>query len=127
MRHPNAAISDLAFRTLERLGEKAVPHAIVAYQESNESFKIRLMGLIAEIANCDEYFPLLQDTFENGSPPCRFWAANCIGRKFDENSNWPPDALNTLSESVGLLLSLQGDPALWLASTDHAKGPRDAP
>ena len=80
------------------------------------------MGLIAEIANYDEYFSLLQDTFENGSPPCRFWAANCIGRKFDENSKWPPDALNTLSESVGLLLSLHGDPALWPQARITLKG-----
>ena len=110
----NAAISDYAFRTLERIGQPAVALLINEYHESNGKFRCLLMGLICEIAEYDTYFPLLKNEIENESGICQYWAANCLGRKFDDESNWPHVGMETLNRSINILLSLRNDPEHWV-------------
>ncbi len=111
LQNPNAAISDYAFRTIERIGSETVAELLAAYEHAKEQFKLTLMGLIAGIADFGDYMPLLQNELRNGGMECRIWAANCIGRKY--NPDWPDDAIKSLDESVNILLSLQGDAEHW--------------
>ena len=113
LQNSNAAIADYAFRTLERIGQPAVDPLIRTYGKSQGEFRRLLVGLIAGIARFDDYFPILQTEINDGEAECRYWAANCLGRSFNDDVDWPADAIELLDDAVEILVSLQNQPAHW--------------
>lgn len=113
LQNSNAAIADYAFRTLERIGQTAVDPLISTYRKSQGEFRRLLVGLISRIARFDDYFPILKAEIHAGETECRYWAANCLGRNYTDDVNWPPDANKLLNDAVELLVSLQNQPAHW--------------
>ena len=114
LQNSNAAMRDLAYRTIERIGPPAVSHLQTSSSESRGDFRRSLMSLITEVGHFDEYFPLLKSEIRDGEVENRNWAANCLGRKFNDDADWPTEALELLDEVVELLFSLRGQPEFWL-------------
>ncbi|MCA9131163.1 MAG: hypothetical protein KDB22_28965 [Planctomycetales bacterium] len=107
LQNSNAAITDYAFRTLERIGQPAVDPLIATYVKSQGDFRRLLVGLIAGISRFDDYFPILKTEINDGETECRYWAANCLGRNYNDDVDWPPDAMKLLDDAVEILVSLK--------------------
>ena len=113
LQNSNATIADFAFRTLERIGQPAVDPLITIFGISQGEFRRLLMGLIAGIARFDDYFPLLKTEINDGEMECRYWAANCLGRNYNDSVDWSPDAMDVLDDADVILVSLQNLPEHW--------------
>lgn len=113
LQHRFAPVRDLAYRTIERIGDPAVGHLLTSFSESSGDLRRLLMGLISAVGRIDELIPLLASEIHNGQGENRIWAANCLGRKFDTDSEWPTEALELLDEAVELLFSLREQPDYW--------------
>lgn len=113
LQNSNAAIADYAFRTLERIGQPAVDPLITTYGKSRGKFRRLLVGLISGIAQFDDYFPILKTEIIDGETECRYWAANCLGRSYNDGVDWPPEAIKLLDDAVEILVSLKNQPAHW--------------
>ena len=110
---PSVAIKDLAFRTLERIGHPAVDLLVSRFGESQGRFRKLFLGLISATARFDDYYPLLHSEIKNGEFECRYWAANCLGRNYNDDVDWPTDAIKLLNDGIDLLQSLRNDPEHW--------------
>ena len=109
----SVVITDLAFRTLERIGQPAVDSLVDRFHQSDAEFRRLLLGLISGVSRFNDYFPILESEIENGELECRYWAANCLGRNFNADVDWPPDAIKLLDDAVQILLSLRNQPEYW--------------
>jgi HEAT repeat protein len=105
LQHCNAAVRDLAFRLLERLGAGAVAAVIEALQSATDRFRSYLISLLPVVADFETWFPVLNAEFQGDDDSIRYHAANCIARCYDKMSNWPDHAMTTLDRCIALLRS----------------------
>jgi len=110
LQHCNAAVRDLAFRILERLGAGAVSAVIEALQSATDRFRSYLITLLPVVAEFETWFPILDAEVRADDESIRYHAANCIARCYDKMSKWPDRAMTTLDRCVTLLRSCIDDP-----------------
>ncbi len=108
--HPNAAISDCAFRTFEQIGNTAIQILIDAFPASNGRFRSNLLSLLSILADFDIVFPILADELQCDNDERRFWAANCLGRRHTTDSSWSEQQSACLKYATDLLLSTRSVP-----------------
>lgn len=109
----SVVIRDLAFRTIERIGQPAVDSLVERFDKSDGEFRRLLLWLISGISRFDVYFPILESEIHNGDLECRYWAANCLGRNYTADANWPPEAIKLLDDATQILVSLRNQPEHW--------------
>ena len=109
--HSNAAISDQAFRTIQRIGQPAFAVLKESFDESDGELRRLLMGLIAETGTHEDFLPILKFEIENGNHDCRFWAANCLGRQY--NDKWPNETMELLDTAVNILFASRDQQDQW--------------
>ncbi len=110
LEHPNAAISDCAFRSFERIGNPAIQILIDAFPSSNGRFRSDLVSLLSTLGDFDYVFPLLAGELQQDSDDRRFWAANCLGRLHDPECIWTEQQSECLMYATDLLLSTRSVP-----------------
>ncbi len=110
LEHPNAAISDCAFRTFEQIGSSSIQILIDAFPASNGRFRSDLISLLSTLGDFDYVFPLLADEILCENDERRFWAANCLGRRHTPESNWTEQQSACLKYATDLLLSTRSEP-----------------
>lgn len=110
LEHPNAALSDCAFRTFEQIGHTAIPILIDAFPASNGRFRSDLLSLLSILGDFDDVFPLLAGELLCDNDERRFWAANCLGRRHTTESSWTEQQAACLKYATDLLLSTRSAP-----------------
>lgn len=106
----NAGIEDLAFRTLERIGQPAGAAVNARLANATGRFRMYLISLLPIVTDFQTYFPLLKQELDAGEDDCRFHAANCLGRSFNQKCQWSLTAMETLRQSISLLQSARHEP-----------------
>ena len=109
----SVVIANLTFRTLERIGLPAVDLLIKRFHKSDGELRRLLLGLIAGISRFEDYFPILQSEIETGELECQYWAANCLGRNYNADADWPHNAIELLDNATQILVSLRHQPEYW--------------
>lgn len=110
LEHPNAAISDCAFRTFEQIGNTAIQILIEAFPASNGRFRSDLLSLLSLLGDFDYVFPILASELLCDNDERRFWAANCLGRLQTPECTWTDPQLACLTYATDLLLSTRSVP-----------------
>ena len=110
LEHPNAAISDCAFRTFEQIGDAATPILVDAFPASNGRFRSDLLSLLSLLGDFDYVFPILAGELLCDIDERRFWAANCLGRRHTPESGWTEQQSACLKYATDLLLSTRSVP-----------------
>ena len=111
LQHGNFAIEDMAFRTVERIGEPASPALLNAMNGATGRFRSYLISLLPIVADFNTWFPILTAEFNGPDEAMRFHAANCIGRCYNPGTSWPDDAIATLDRCIEVLRTCRHSPA----------------
>lgn len=106
----NAAIEDMAFHTLDRMGAAAVPALLKALPGATGRFRAYIISLLPLVADFDAWFPILSAEFNGADEGRRFHAARCIVCRSDEAKSWPDPALATWTSCVEALRACLTNP-----------------
>lgn len=109
----NPARACIVFWTFVRIGQSTVPALIEALDHSCGDYRLRLISLIVRLGRFEDFLPVVKQEIEIGAEECRYWAANCLGLQYHEDSDWPDDAHALLDECMKILESLRNRPKYW--------------
>ena len=110
---PISSVVDLVMQLIRQIGRPIVHELLAGFRQSEGKVRRHLLGLIIEMGQFEEWYPLVKSEIEQGTGSSRYWAAIYLGRACGEGADWESDATELLDHAIEILNSYREDSKNW--------------